>query len=64
MKSEIIFGDIRLQKEFDEINDSRLKKQIEKALQNLEEDASSGIQIPKRLIPNIQPIYNDVQANE
>jgi Txe/YoeB family toxin of Txe-Axe toxin-antitoxin module len=51
MKSKIVFGDEKLQKEFEKIKDPRLKNQIEKALESLEEDAFSGIQIPKKLIP-------------
>ena len=51
MKSRIIFGDEKLQKEFEKLKDERLKNQIGKALEMLETDAFSGIQIPKKLIP-------------
>ena len=51
MKSEVVFGDSKLRKEFDNSMDKELKKQLEKALDNLTENAFCGIQIPKRLIP-------------
>lgn len=51
MKSRIIFGDEKLQKEYEKIKDDRLKDQIKKALETLEVDTFSGIQIPKKLIP-------------
>ena len=51
MKSQIVFGNSKLQEEFSEIEDKDLKKQIEKAIENLRENAFCGIQIPKRLIP-------------
>jgi Txe/YoeB family toxin of Txe-Axe toxin-antitoxin module len=40
-----------MEEEFQKINDELLKKQLEKALENLQENAFCGIQIPKRLIP-------------
>lgn len=54
MKSEIVFGDERLQKEFEElkIKDPKLYNQIINAFKNLENDAFCGIQIPKKLIPD------------
>lgn len=54
MKSEIIFGDERLKKEFDELDElkeKKLKDQLKKAFENLENDAFCGIQIPKKLFP-------------
>ncbi len=54
IKSEIIFGDEKVEREFLELNNFKeksLKEQIEKAFCNLEEDAFCGIQIPKNLIP-------------
>lgn len=51
MKSRIVFGDLKLRKEFDFLEDNDLKKQLKKALENLEEDSFCGIQIPKKLIP-------------
>jgi len=50
MKSEIFFGDKKVTKDFEKV-DKDLKKQLEKAFKNLEEDAFCGIQIPKKLIP-------------
>lgn len=54
MKSDIIFGDEKIKKEFlvlKDIKENELHKQINKALENLEENAFCGIQIPKNLIP-------------
>ena len=51
MKSNIIFGDVKLKKEFDKILDENLRKQLKKAIDNIEENSFCGIQIPKRLIP-------------
>ncbi len=50
MKSEIFFGDKKVMNEL-EIVDENLKKQLEKAFKNLEDNAFCGIQIPKKLIP-------------
>ena len=54
MKSEVIFGDERLKKEFEklkEVKENNLYDQLVKAFKNLQEDAFCGIQIPKNLIP-------------
>lgn len=54
MKSEIIFGDDKLKKEFEKlksVKEGSLYSQLIKALNNLQEDAFCGIQIPKNLIP-------------
>jgi Txe/YoeB family toxin of Txe-Axe toxin-antitoxin module len=54
MKSQIVFGDERLEKEFSELSslkEKALYEQLNKAFKNLGEDAFCGIQIPKRLIP-------------
>lgn len=51
MKSEVIFGDEKLEKEFKKIDDFELKKHLEIAFINLKENAFCGIQIPKNLIP-------------
>ena len=51
MKGRVIFGDKKLQKGFEEIVDKQLRKQLEKALKNIEENPFCGIQIPKKLIP-------------
>ena len=51
MKSEIVFGEDKIEKEFEVLEDKDLKKQLENAFRNLKEDAFCGIQIPKKLIP-------------
>jgi len=50
MKSKIFFGDKKVEKSL-EITDQELKRQLEKAFKNLEENAFCGIQIPKKLFP-------------
>lgn len=51
MKSQVVFGDLKLKREFDHLEDSDLKKQLKKAVENLKENAFCGTQIPKKLIP-------------
>jgi len=51
MKSKPQFADSKVEKAFKSIRDKELKKQLEKAFNNLEENAFCGIQIPKKLIP-------------
>lgn len=54
MESKIIFGDEKLKKEFDSLQESRdrdLQKQLTTAFENLSKNAFCGIQIPKHLIP-------------
>jgi len=54
MKSDVVFGDEKLQKQFEELKntgDKQLFKQLERAFENLESNAFCGIQIPKKLIP-------------
>ena len=51
MKSKIVFGDTSIEKAFKKIFDTNFKKQLEKAFENLTENAFVGIQIPKKLIP-------------
>ena len=51
MKGSVVFGDKKLQKEFEKIADKQLIKQLEKARKNLEENPFCGIQVPKKLIP-------------
>lgn len=50
MKSEIVFGDDKIEKDFDKV-DEELRQQLERAFRNLENNAFCGIQIPKKLIP-------------
>ena len=54
INSEVIFGDERVKKNFEKLSktyEEKLKNQLIKAFENLEEDAFCGIQIPKNLIP-------------
>lgn len=56
MKSEIKFADKKLKESFNKLKDSKTEdkkiyKWINRALDDLEEDAFCGIQIPKKLIP-------------
>ncbi|MCX6748317.1 MAG: hypothetical protein NT076_01810 [Candidatus Pacearchaeota archaeon] len=54
MRSKIIFGDEKLKKEFEKLEDSKekeLKEQLIRAFENIEQNAFCGIQIPKKLIP-------------
>lgn len=50
-KSEVQFADEKLKKAFEKLEDSELKKFLERALQDIEANPFCGIQIPKRLIP-------------
>ena len=51
MESKIVFGDKRIKKQFEEIYDKDLKRQLNNAFINLSENAFCGIHIPKKLIP-------------
>lgn len=54
MKSQIVFGDEKLEKEFKglkSLKEKALYEQLNKAFKNLEDNAFCGIQVPKRLIP-------------
>ena len=58
MKSEIKFADEKVQKNFEELKDSKtedkkLYKWICRAFEDLEENSFSGIRIQKRLIPKV-----------
>lgn len=57
MKSKIVFGDDKLKRAFDELENSKtedkiLKEWLERAFKDIENDAFCSIQIPKRLIPS------------
>jgi Txe/YoeB family toxin of Txe-Axe toxin-antitoxin module len=53
-KSRVVFAEDRLQEEFDKLLEGeQLKVQIKKAIIELQSNAFCGIQIPKRLIPDI-----------
>jgi len=49
--SEVHFADKKVQKTFEELKEEPLKKQLERALEDIEENPFCGIQIPKRLMP-------------
>jgi Txe/YoeB family toxin of Txe-Axe toxin-antitoxin module len=58
MKSDIKFADEKVQKNFEELKnskteDQKLYKWICRAFEDLEENAFSGIQISKKLIPKV-----------
>ena len=58
MKSEIKFADEKVQKNFEELKDSKtedqkLYKWICRAFEDLEENAFCGIRVQKRLIPRV-----------
>ena len=53
-KSRVVFADENLQKEFEELSENdKIKKQIKRAVGDLKINAFSGIQIPKKLIPEV-----------
>ena len=50
--SEVVFAEDKIENEFHKLNDkSPLKNQIKRAIKDLQSNAFSGIQIPKKLIP-------------
>ncbi len=56
MKSEVIFGDEKLELLFNELKDSKFEDRqlylcLQKAFEHLEGDAFCGIRLSKRLIP-------------
>jgi hypothetical protein len=58
MRSRVFFADEKLKSSYDElmgsrVEDERLHGWIERAIRDIGEDAFCGIQIPKRLIPNV-----------
>ena len=53
-KSEVAFADSSLQKEFENLGEGEeIKEYIKRAVRDLQENCFCGIQIPKRLIPEI-----------
>ena len=50
-KVEIQFANENVLKAYNELTDDRLKKFIDRALQDIKENPFCGIQIPKKLIP-------------
>jgi Txe/YoeB family toxin of Txe-Axe toxin-antitoxin module len=56
MKSKVYFADGKVKAAYERLKtsgteDKRLYEQLKRALEDLEEDAFCGIQIPKKLIP-------------
>ena len=56
MKSKVYFADEKIKVAFEKLKtstteDRRLYERLSRAIDDLEEDAFSGIQIPKKLIP-------------
>ncbi len=56
MKSEIVFGDEKLEASFNDLKDSKIEDRrlyfwLQKAFDDLKIDAFCGVQIPKRIIP-------------
>lgn len=53
-KSKVVFVNDNLEKEFLTLEEnSDIKKYIKRAIEDIEKNAFSGIQLPKRLIPKI-----------
>ena len=53
-KSRVVFADENLQKEFENLSENnQIKEHIKRAVGDLQINAFSGIQIPKRLIPEV-----------
>lgn len=51
-RSEVVFADDKLEKEFNKLdNNEEVKRFIIRAIKSIQENAFCGIQIPKRLIP-------------
>lgn len=58
MKSVVYFGDTKLKTSYEQLKDSRVEdkilyKWISRAINDLEENAFCGIQIPKKLMPKV-----------
>ncbi len=58
MKSVVYFGDEKLKEGYEKLKDSKVEDQmlykwISRAINDLEENAFCGIQIPKRIIPKV-----------
>lgn len=60
--SEVVFAEDNLENEFNKLDESNeLKKHIKRAIADIQKNAFSGIQIPKRLIPSIYIKKYDVE---
>ena len=58
MKSKVVFADSKLKEVFEKFKDSKtedqkLYKWLNRAFDDIAEDAFCGIQIPKKLIPKV-----------
>ena len=55
MECKVVFSDISLKKSFEELSrsDPRLAKEIEKALNEICKDSSTGRNVKKKLIPRL-----------
>lgn len=52
--SKVVFIEDKIENSFNSLNDNDpIKKSIVRAIKDLKENAFSGIQIPKRLIPKV-----------
>ena len=50
--SEVVFAEDKIEKEFNNLNkNDDLKKNIKRAIKDIQKNAFYGIQLPKRLIP-------------
>lgn len=51
-KSQVVFANEKIQKEFDSLSeDNEIKKYMRRAIEDIKQNAFCGIQIPKRLFP-------------
>lgn len=58
MKSRVVFADEKLRKAFDRLKvskteDKKIYEWLNRAFDDLKEEAFCGIQVPKKLIPNV-----------
>lgn len=58
MESKVFFGDEKLKELYEKLKESKTEEQqlygwISRAIDDLEKDAFSGIQVPKSLIPKV-----------
>jgi len=51
METRIFFGNKKLQKEYETLKDERLRRSLDKAFKNIEEDPAIGIPLEKYRIP-------------
>ncbi len=52
-KSEVVFVNDKIEKEFNKLDENdEIKKYIKRAIEDIKQNAFCGIPLPKRLIPN------------